>query len=362
MRIGIDIAKALPPRDGVGNYTYHLTKALIALDGRHEYRLFASSPTVSRSAVEATFENLPATCEIAEPLTRTQDQVDLFHAPSWHYPLGHKGKVVLTCHDLTFLTHPQFHVEVNRIHCLRGTLEAVVYGAHFLCVSRHTRKQVHHHLGLPEERTSVIDEGYDPTFRATEVQAAAKRLRKRHGIEHPFILSVGSLEPRKNLVRLVKAYDGLDENLRRRHDLLLVGPSGWLNAALHEYLAERRGIGTIRLLGFVEREDQVDLYNAASVFVYPSLAEGFGLPVLEAMACGAPVATSSTTSLPEVVGDAALTFKPEDTRAIRRALHRILTEPRLSDDLRNRGLRRAQHFSWERAARETVELYERIAA
>ncbi len=275
-------------------------------------------------------------------------------------PFGYRGPTVLTCHDLTFLSHPDFHLLDNKIHCIRGIVEAVVHGAHFLCVSTHTRDQVVCRLGVARQKTSVIYEGHDPIFRPRDRRAAAKRLNDRLGIRDSFILSVGSLEPRKNLLRLVRAYDQLPVQMRREYNLLLAGPPGWKNEDLHEHLRGRTGSGIVRLLGYVDVEDQADLYSAASAFVYPSLAEGFGLPVLEALACGAPVATSAVSSLPEVAGDAALFFDPEDEREIREAIRRLIGDAEVATEMRGRAVDRASRFSWQQTARETVELYESL--
>jgi len=359
VRIGIDITKALPPRDGIGNYTFHLARALIGLGCDHELRFCALAPQASLAQLRAVLGELPPNCSFVETAS-LGDAIDLFHAPSWDVPFGYRGPLVLTCHDLTFLTHPDFHLVDNKIHCVRAIVEAMVNEAHFLCVSRHTRNQVLRRLEVPEERTAVIYEGYDSIFGPGDRNAAAKRLRDRLDIRDSFILSVGSLEPRKNLLRLVKAYDGLPVQIRREYDLLLAGPPGWRNEDLHEHLRGRNASGNVRLLGYVDVEDQADLYRAASAFVYPSLAEGFGLPVLEALACGAPVAVSAASSLPEVAGDAALLFDPEREEEIREAIRRLLVEPDLASEMRERAVERASRFSWQRAASETVALYETL--
>ena len=360
MRIGIDISKALPPLDGIGTYSLHIARALIEIADAHQIRLFALSPSITREDVGKIFPDLPGHCEIAPALTRTADQVDLFFTPAWHYPQDHRGPVVLTCHDLTVLSHPQFHLAANRIHTLRGTLEAIVGGAHFLCVSQHTQSEVTRRLSIPESRTSVVHEGFDKRFQPLEAEGARARLEERLGISRPFALSLSSLEPRKNLVRLLQAYDQLDEGLRQQYELLLVGPSGWFNDEIHAYIDTRSGDGEVRLLGYVNEDDQVDLYSAATVFVYPSLAEGFGLPVLEAMACGAPVCVSGSTSLPEVAGDAALFFDPLEVKEISAALGKVLGQPDLAAELCARSLRRAELFSWEKAAKETLDIFERL--
>ena len=213
---------------------------------------------------------------------------------------------------------------------------------------------------LPEDRLRVVYEAASPVFAAfadAELEAARERLAARFGLGGPFVLSVGSLEPRKNVARLVEACAGLDRELRNRAPLVLVGGSGWKEDDAYG------GIWPdfVRRLGAVDEEDLVALYNVARVVAYPSLVEGFGLPVVEAMACGTPVLTSNASSLVEVGGDAALCVDPLDVEAIRGGLEALLGDAGLRDRYRRAGLARAAEFSWRTAAKETIETYAGIA-
>jgi len=204
----------------------------------------------------------------------------------------------------------------------------------------------------------VIPEAAHTRYRPMSLESVDPAL-KRYVIERPYILYVGSLEKRKNLPRLLEAYAYLRETLPG-WKLVIVGGRKWKSDPIYKAV-QRLGLEPhVIFTGFVAEEDLPALYNGADLFVFPSLYEGFGLPVLEAMACGTPVVTSNTSSLPEVAGEAALLVAPTDVKAIAAAMQRVLSEPDLAAELRRRGLERASQFSWERTARETLAVYERV--
>lgn len=215
-------------------------------------------------------------------------------------------------------------------------------------------------LKINPEKVSVIPLAAAPRFRPLDPQAVQPALA-RYGVERPYILYVGSLDARKNLPRLLQAYARLCVS-RPGWALVIVGAHKWMVAPIAETVQRLALAPHVRFTGFVAEEDLPALYNGADLFVFPSLCEGFGLPVLEAMACGTPVVTSNTSSLPEVAGDAALLVDPTDVAAITEAMERVLSDPVLAADLRARGLARASQFSWERTARETLAVYERVLA
>jgi len=227
----------------------------------------------------------------------------------------------------------------------RATIRpALRRAAALLCNSQATRRDLVARFPAAADRASVIAFAADARFLAARPDPA---VAARHGLERPYVLAVGTLEPRKNLERLIAAWEGLPDT----HTLALVGPRGWDDESI---VAAARRAGDVRLLGRVSDEDLATLYAGAACFAYPSLYEGFGLPVLEAMAAGAPVLTSNVSSLPEVAGDAALLVDPLDTGVIREGLARLLTDPALGQDLRARGRARAAQFSWDRTASETL--------
>lgn len=222
------------------------------------------------------------------------------------------------------------------------------------CISAATRQDLVARFPAAASKTSVI-----PLAAAsTPAEPGPSGVPERHGLSLPYVLAVGTLEPRKNLDRLLAGWSRLPEALRRSHQLALVGPRGWDEGEIVR-AAELAGA---RLIGRVSDTDLAALYSGCACFAYPSLYEGFGLPVLEAMQAGAPVVTSDTSSLPEVAGDAALLVDPLDSGAIGEAIRRVLSDPALAADLRDRGRRRAAGFSWQRTARETHALLARIAS
>jgi glycosyltransferase involved in cell wall biosynthesis len=346
MRIGIDISQIVY-QTGVSRYTAELVKSLVKLDRENQYVLYAGSlrqrPLIQAFAAQLPRKvNLvlsPAAPKIADWLYNRFNlplklQVDVFHASNWMLP-AMACPVVTTIHDLTFLSCPQEHlpyyINVHRRHLNRAKNRA----AAVIAVSQATKRELINQ-GLAAAKITVIYEAAGRIFKPL----AAKR--------QPFVLSVGTREPRKNLKRLIEAWQKLN---RKDLTLKIAGKVGW---------GERqRPVPGVELLGFVPDEELVLLYNQARVFVYPSLREGFGLPVLEAMACGCPVVASGVSSLPEIGGRAAVYVDPYSTASISQGIKTALQQGRR---LRRLGLAQAKQFSWEKTARKTLKLYQEIYA
>ncbi len=356
MRIGFDATKALDPRDGIGRYSRELLRALAKLDGTIKIDLFGLPPAIDETAAREQLGGAIAGCR--QDWRIDADAIDVFHSTAWNVPPGIGVPLVFTCHDLTFLTHPACHTIDNKVHCLTGLLRANLAYGHFIAVSQATAGELSRQLGIGTGRVEIIHHAPSPDLEPLPRDQARRRLQERFGIHGAPVLAVGTLEPRKNLVRLIDAYSGLDEELRRDHPLLIAGGGGWKNEQL---LARCDDLETVHRLEVAGDGDLSLLYSAAAVFAYPSLAEGFGLPVIEAMACGAPVVTSNLSSLPEVAGDAALLVDPQDTGDIRRAIDDLLRDPDRRQRLRALGRRRAASFSWAETARRTLDLYHRLA-
>ncbi|MBZ0111320.1 MAG: glycosyltransferase family 4 protein [Thermoanaerobaculia bacterium] len=382
LRIGWNLDKALDPRDGVGQYCHQLLKALMAIDPENDYVLYPLHAAVSEEDLERNFPARPENFRLAPAGRRTPGptDVDLMHATTWTHPVGFRkrtgtqrakgsgqvpftGKVLFTCYDLTFLSHPECHTVDNRIACLEGTLRAHLAGAHFLAISRATSAEMQTRLGVPPERISVIypaaaDHFHPERGKASAPAAASDAARTRESPSGEYLLAVGTLEPRKNLVRLIEAYSRLPSELRSRYSLRIAGGGGWKQ----ENLPVAQPIEGVHWLGPVSDEQLVELYRGAALFAYPSLAEGFGLPIVEAMACGTPVITSNVSSLIEVAGDAAVTVDPLDVEALTREIADLLEDTPRQAMLRERGLQRAADFSWQRTAEQVLALYRRLTA
>ena len=281
----------------------------------------------------------------------------LFHATE-HLLLPLRTATVLTVHDLIFEHFPQFHKPLNYFFLKRAMPLFVRRATAIIAVSETTRRDLCRRYGVSAERVYVVPEAPAPHFRpppAWQVQ----RVRQHYGLPPRYLLTVGTIEPRKNFTRLLRAFESLAT--RGLVDALVIaGQRGWLAGSFFQALAESPVRNQVHLLGYVPDEDLPALYAGATLFVLPSLYEGFGLPLLEAMACGTPVAAARAGALPEVGGDAAWYFDPHTVEAIEEALHRCLTDTTLRQELIQRGRVRAARFSWQTTAQRTAEVYAQV--
>jgi len=361
VRIGIDIGKALGPLDGLARYARSLVEALAAVDRENRYLLVPLFEDAPESRYWEVFPDLPPNFAFAGRRAPAAGEVELFHCTTSSVPHGHPGVLVYTLHDLTFLSRPTDHTLDNRLHSLRGLARALARGARLVAISECTRRDAAGLLDLPEPEVEVVHLAADRRFRPCAAPAV-DAVRRRFGLDEPYVLTVGTLEPRKNLAGLIAAFGLLPERVRRERLLVAAGGRGW-GALRVEELAAAAGVADrFRWLDRVPDEDLPALYSGAELFAYPSHYEGFGLPPLEAMACGTPVVASRAGALPEVVGETAVLVDPHDPGSIRDGLAALLDDPARRRTLAEAGLARASSFSWERTARETLELYRRAAA
>ncbi len=371
MKIVLDISPAVNGKAGLGRYAASLAAALAAQHPA-EVHLFANvTPggqwpadlaALPRTAVRAGYKFWRLAVLLGHlsgmGWERLLPPSELFHATE-HLLLPLRGvRTVLTVHDLIYRLFPQHHKRLNYWY-LNLAMPLYVHRAdHIIAVSQTTKRDLMSLYGTPEHKITVVYEAPAPCF-APPSSARIAAVRARYGLPERYLLTVGTVEPRKNLARLVEALAILrrdDPTLR----LVIVGAHGWLTASFEQALERCGQREAVIRLGYVPDDDLPALYAGATVSVLASLYEGFGLPVLEAMACGAPVACSATSSVGEIAAHAALTFDPTDSEAIAAALRRLLGDADLREDLRQRGLARAAEFSWQRAARETWEVYQRL--
>jgi glycosyltransferase involved in cell wall biosynthesis len=294
-------------------------------------------------------------------LDATLADLDVLHLSDVTQFAPARASLVSTVYDLTPILFPDWHTPQNRALFERKMRYVRERRQTVIAISEQTRRDLIKTLGIPEEQIHVVYGSADPRFRPLRDRDQIGRAMHKYGIPGAgYILYVGTLEPRKNLVRLVKAYaSALDNYGEAMPSLVLAGSKGWFYEEIF-HSVERLGLGQrVILTGFVDDEDVPALYNGALLFVYPSLYEGFGIPVLEAMACGVPVITSNTSSLPEIVGEAGVLVDPMDADALAAALVALVGDPERRAALRTAGLARAALFSWERAARETMVVYDR---
>ena len=283
----------------------------------------------------------------------------IYHAPDYFVP-PFPGPTVATVHDLSHHICPQFH-PAARISYMRRALPASLRRtSHVITVSESARQDLIAHFGYPAERITAIALGASPAFRPHSAAELAPLLESLGLQPHGYSLYVGTIEPRKNLDRLLAAYAALPPALRAQHPLVMAGGAGWHCDSTLARMAQAASAGWLHYVRYIPQADLPALYAGARLFVYPSLYEGFGLPVLEAMASGTPVITSNVSSLPEVVGSVALLIDPQDTDALRAALARALQDDPWRQQARSAGLARAAQFSWQKCVSATVQIYARL--
>lgn len=373
MRVSIDVSPAVNGKAGLGRYAASLTAALVAQHPT-EVHLFANvTPggrwpaalaALPRTSVRAGYKFWRLAVLMGHLSGMAWDRLlphpAVFHATEHLLIPLRSARTVLTVHDLIYRLFPQHHKRLNYWYLNLAMLLYVRRADHIIAVSEATKRDLMRLYGTPEHKVTVIYEAPAPCF-ASPSPAQVAEVRSRYGLPERYLLTVGTIEPRKNLARLVEALAAL-----RRDDpalrLVIVGARGWLTGGFERAIERFGQQEAVICLGYVPDDDLPALYGGATVSVLASLYEGFGLPVLEAMACGAPVACSATSSVGEIAGHAALTFDPADGEAIVAALRRLLADADLREALRQRGLARAAEFSWQRAARETWEVYEQVQA
>jgi glycosyltransferase involved in cell wall biosynthesis len=349
---------------GVHQYIHHLLRHLEQADGGLRYTVLLGEgvlgpdvvltslrsrwPT-SRAAVRVVWE------QCVQPRVLRRIGADLVHGPVFISPLLAPCPAVVTIHDLSFIRFPEMFHPINRLYLTMLTRLSAKRARRLIAVSAHTAAESTELLGVPPERIDVVHHGIDPAFRPLPADGVESFRRRKELPEH-FVLAVGTLEPRKNHTRLVEAFARIRDSQVK---LVLVGGKGWLYDQLFARVEALGLSGRVIFAGYVTNDELPLWYNAATVLAYPSVYEGFGLPVLEAQACGTPVLTSNVSSLPEAAGDAALMIDPYDVEAIVAGLSRLLTDEPLQHELRERGLARARGFSWPRTAQETARVYQR---
>jgi glycosyltransferase involved in cell wall biosynthesis len=303
---------------------------------------------------------------LALPLELARLRLDLLHSPDFIPPFTGGFRRVITVHDLNFLVYPQFLTTESRRYYNDQIERAVRVADHILADSHATRLDLIKLLNVPDEKITVVwlapNAGVYRVLEPAEIAAARERLK----LPERFILFAGTLEPRKNVAGLLRAYrlllldrGGVNQ---ANPDLILAGSRGWLFDETRALIDQLRLTDRVRWIDAPPEADLAALYNLATVFVLPSFYEGFGLTVLEAMACGAPAIISDRGSLPEIAGGAALEIDPDDPEELARTIERVLHDPALQHELRHKGLDRVKEFSWERCARETLAVYQRVAA
>ncbi len=369
MRVGIDFTAASRERAGIGRYARELIRALARHDHSNAYALFVprdaqdeltnyswpSNFSIKRGPLnERLFAAMWHRARVPLPIETFTGAVDVFYSPDFLLPPTRAKRTVVTVHDLSYVRLPECFPTPLLKYLNAAVPRALVHANLILADAESTRRDLNEVYGVPLDKIRVLYSGVDPRFRPEVSGDSRSRVRELTGGK-PYLLSVSTIQPRKNYARLIQAFARLISNPRlfiSNLQLVIAGGKGWMYEEVFE-TAQRLGIADRVLFpDFFLDDDLPALYAHATLFVYPSLYEGFGLPIAEAMACGTPVVTSNASSLPEVAGDAALYFDPHNVDEMADAVHRALIDDSLRADLRAKGLAQAKKFSWDKAARE----------
>ncbi len=370
MRIGIFVVMAGRQAGGPETYECSLIRALAELDSDNEYHIFCLGPE-ARDAIGVKQGNVHyhvmwppirwISLPISIPLSLRRQRVDFYHATFVPPPLS-RLPYLFTMHDVTPLAYPHFYPPAiqKRLATLirRGLQRARL----ILCVSQNALETTAEMLNVSPERMTVVYHGVDPLYRPIPTDEAHHRMRQTYGIDRPYVLFVGKLELRKNIQRLLEAYAMFRRQTAADVLLVLAGRRTYAPELIDQTL-EKLGIREqVIELGYVAPSDMPSLYSGADVFLFATLWEGFGIPVLESMACATPVITSRVSCLPEIVGDAAILVDPTSVDQIAEAIGRLHRDPTLRQTLVERGLKRASQFTWQRCAQQTLAAYRQMAA
>jgi glycosyltransferase involved in cell wall biosynthesis len=376
MRIGIDFTPAITQGAGIGRYTRNLITALAHLDTDDRFKLFS----VERPIPGRDFPKAPNfhTCvfnisnrymtilwhrlRLPIPVELFTGPVDVFHGPDFVLPPVLRARSVVTIYDLAFLTNPECAIPSLAAYLSIVVPRAAHAADRIIAISQATANDLTERLGIPPEKIAIAYPGLDPRFRPDRDEATLEALRAKYGIERPTILAVSTIEPRKNYERLIAAFAKAMHEPDGPKMLVIAGRKGWLYDGVFEAVEKLQLGGRVKFLDYVSDAELPLLYKAADVLAMPSISEGFGIPITEAMASGTPVVCSTGGSLPEIAGDAALTVDPYDIDGLAAALLRLTSDAALRDTLVARGLERIKAFSWDLSARAHLDVYHSLGA
>ncbi len=373
MKIAINTLAMKSFRHGVGRYVGSLVKALLKIDTKNHYLLYVSklnakyfevkgNPRVSLKFVPANRALRLLWEQTLLPLDLKRERVNVFYGPAFTVPLFKTCEQVVAVLDLTWFKQRKKHIWIKQLYFRTLIPLAVRQAEKVLVISQSTKKDLLQILKVPKEKIVVTYLGTSSSFRVVENQKKLSETRVKYKLPRQFILFIGVLEPRKNITGLIKAFSRLKKDNNLSHKLVIGGGRsyGWKNEEVFQAIKNLKVEDEVIFTDFISEADLTAVYNLADLFVLPSFYEGFGLPVLEAQACGCPVITSNLSSMPEVGGDAALLVDPKNVEELAKAMRRILTDGKLKAEMIRKGFLNVKHFSWEKTARETLKVFEEV--
>ena len=373
MRILIDFSQIPIQKTGVGTYAVNLIQQLSSLhtgdrdiffillqDDERVFDTLTNNRFVFIPVKSRIFRKfLPRFCleQILIPWLIYKHQIDVLHSLHYSFPIAvFSAKKVVTIHDMTFFLFPEHHLPLKRYYFRFWITMAALFADHLVTVSESTRNDLYSYHRQVRSRVTVIPHSCEPEVLPANHEEIIQRVRQKYSMPQDYLLFVGTIEPRKNLCRLISAFERLALEIPDC-SLVIVGQKGWGNEDLELAFQKSTARDRIIFTGFIPEMEKYLLLRHARLFVYPSIYEGFGLPVLEALRFGIPTVTSDTSSLPEVAGDAALTVDPFSVEAIYNAMKTILTDEQLYACLQRKAIRRSRLFSWEQTAEKTLRVY-----
>ncbi|MBF0384369.1 MAG: glycosyltransferase family 4 protein [Candidatus Omnitrophica bacterium] len=352
---------------GIGRYAYQLLKSLSEIDTENQYLLYIKKGLINLNKRIPSFNVKNFTLKIDRfhhGLEKSIGTVDVYHAPSPEAVTVNNGaKIVVTVHDLIFKTFPEGHTQTSIDETERKMHNIGERADKIICCSENTINDLKKYFKIPDEKITLIYQGVDKNIFYpinAEESKLAERVIKKRGIKDPFILSVGTIEPRKNLENILYSFDKLRARGKFKGKLAVIGMEGWLSEGVEGLIKKLELKEHVVFLGYLTDQELRYFYNKAEAFVFPSFYEGFGFPIIEAFCCGTPVVTSNVSSCPEVAKDSALLVDPYSSEDISEAIARILHDPKLKRSLVEKGFRRGSDFSFRKTAQKTLAVYNEV--
>ncbi len=395
MRIGIDCRTILHPEKGegagVGHYTYQLVRHLLKIDKKNTYILFFDRSVQKRRIAKFKQKNalirffpfiqykrlMPqGFSHLLVNAALSREKLDVFHSPALFLPRSYQGSSVITVHDLCIYKFPELTSSVKPLFLKTIIPDTLKEAKKIIAVSSSTAKDLSEFFDFSRKKIEVVFHGLDQRFFKKVGLSKIGKIKQKYGISKNYLLFLGTLEPRKNIIRIIEAYERLRDGLIRiqpaskgvkrgrvfsRYQLVLAGSKGFKFQEIKKKISQSEYKKDIILPGYIEADDLGPLFSGAKLFIFPSIYEGFGLPISEAMAKGVPVITSNASSIPEVTGEAAILVDPYNVAEIAQAIYNLLIDKNLRKELKQKGQRRAKKFSWEECAKRTLKVYKQAS-